>query len=225
MIPTSFPDQREMARLTARMLLEIQAVHFNATEPFILTSGKPSPTYIDCRKLISYPRIRSTLMDFLTVTVMRNAGFEAFDNVAGGETAGIPFGALVAERMALPMTYVRKKPKGYGRNSRIEGVMTEGQRVLLVEDLTTDGGSKISFVDAIRETGAVCKHTAVVFYYGIFPQTEKILGDHGVTLHHLCTWWDVLAEAREQGTFDSATMREVEVFLKSPEVWQEGHTT
>ena len=225
MIPTSFPDQREMARLTARMLLEIQAVHFNATEPFILTSGKPSPTYIDCRKLISYPRIRSTLMDFLTVTVMRNAGFEAFDNVAGGETAGIPFGALVAERMALPMTYVRKKPKGYGRNSRIEGVMTEGQRVLLVEDLTTDGGSKISFVDAIRETGAICKHTAVIFYYSIFPQTEKILGDHGVTLHHLCTWWDVLAEAREQGTFDSATMREVEVFLKSPEVWQEGHTT
>ncbi|MGY9029593.1 MAG: orotate phosphoribosyltransferase [Rhodobacterales bacterium] len=225
MIPTSFPDQREMARLTARMLLEIQAVHFNADEPFILASGKPSPTYIDCRKLISYPRIRSTLMDFLTVTVMRNAGFEAFDNVAGGETAGIPFGALVAERMALPMTYVRKKPKGYGRNSRIEGVMTEGQRVLLVEDLTTDGGSKISFVDAIRETGATCAHTAVIFYYGIFPQTEKILGGHGVTLYHLCTWWDVLTEAREQGTFDSATLREVEAFLKSPEAWQDARSS
>ena len=225
MIPTSFPDQRKMARLTARMLLEIRAVHFNADEPFILASGKPSPTYIDCRKLISYPRIRSTLMDFLTVTVMRNAGFEAFDNVAGGETAGIPFGALVAERMALPMTYVRKKPKGYGRNSRIEGVMTEGQRVLLVEDLTTDGGSKISFVDAIRETGATCAHTAVIFYYGIFPQTEKILGGHGVTLYHLCTWWDVLTEAREQGTFDSATLREVEAFLKSPEAWQDARSS
>ena len=225
MIPTSFPDQREMARLTARMLLEIQAVHFNADEPFILASGKPSPTYIDCRKLISYPRIRSTLMDFLTVTVMRNAGFEAFDNVAGGETAGIPFGALVAERMALPMTYVRKKPKGYGRNARIEGVMTEGQRVLLVEDLTTDGGSKISFVDAIRETGATCAHTAVIFYYDIFPQTEKILGGHGVTLYHLCTWWDVLTEAREQGAFDSATLREVEAFLKSPEAWQDARSS
>ena len=225
MIPTSFPDQREMARLTARMLLEIQAVHFNADEPFILASGKPSPTYIDCRKLISYPRIRSTLMDFLTVTVMRNAGFEAFDNVAGGETAGIPFGALVAERMALPMTYVRKKPKGYGHNARIEGVMTEGQRVLLVEDLTTDGGSKISFVDAIRETGATCAHTAVIFYYGIFTQTEKTLGGHGVTLHHLCTWWDVLTEAREQGTFDSATLREVEAFLKSPEAWQDARSS
>jgi orotate phosphoribosyltransferase len=221
MIPTSYPDQREIARLTARMLLEIKAVHFNADEPFVLASGKPSPTYIDCRKLISFPRIRSTLMDFLTVTVMRNAGFEAFDNVAGGETAGIPFGAWVAERMALPMTYVRKKPKGYGRNARIEGAMSEGQRVLLVEDLTTDGGSKISFVDAIRETGATCAHTAVIFYYGIFPQTEKNLSDHGVTLHHLCTWWDVLAEARAQGIFDSKTLREVEIFLKSPEEWQE----
>ena len=221
MIPTSHPTPEEMARLTARMLLEIKAVHFNAEEPFTLASGLPSPTYIDCRKLISHPRIRSTLMDFLTVTVMRNAGFEAFDNIAGGETAGIPFAALVAERMGLPMTYVRKKPKGYGRNARIEGDMTPGQRVLLVEDLTTDGGSKLSFVDAIRETGATCGHTAVIFYYDIFPQTEKTLGDHGVALHHLCTWWDVLAEAKTQGAFDQATLVEVEKFLNAPTEWQD----
>jgi len=220
MIPTAYPAQDEIARLSARMLLEIEAVHFNADEPFTLASGLPSPTYIDCRKLISFPRIRATLMDFLTVTVMRNAGLEAFDNVAGGETAGIPFAALVAERMALPMTYVRKKPKGYGRNARIEGAMSEGQRVLLVEDLTTDGGSKISFVDAIRDTGATCAHTAVIFYYGIFPETEKTLGDHGVTLHHLCTWWDVLAEARAQGSFDAATLDGVESFLDAPRAWQ-----
>ncbi|MGB3278259.1 MAG: orotate phosphoribosyltransferase, partial [Pseudorhodobacter sp.] len=211
----------EIARLTARMLLEIKAVHFNAQEPFILASGLPSPTYIDCRKLISYPRIRSTLMDFLTVTVMRNAGFEAFDNIAGGETAGIPFAALVAERMALPMSYVRKKPKGYGRNARIEGVMAEGERVLLVEDLTTDGGSKLSFVDAIRDTGAECAHTAVIFYYGIFPDTTQKLADHGVALHHLCTWWDVLAEAKTSGAFDAATLTDVESFLRSPRAWQE----
>ena len=160
-------------------------------------------------------------MDFLTVTVMREAGFEAFDNIAGGETAGIPFAAMVAERMALPMTYVRKKPKGYGRNARIEGAMTEGERVLLVEDLTTDGGSKLSFVDAIRETGASCGHTAVIFYYGIFPETEKTLGDHGVKLHHLCTWWDVLAEARASKAFDDETLKEVEAFLTSPRPWQE----
>ncbi|MGS4943843.1 orotate phosphoribosyltransferase [Meridianimarinicoccus sp. RP-17] len=224
MIPTSFPDRAEIARLSARMLLEIGAVHFNAQEPYIYASGLPGPTYIDCRKLISFPRIRSTLMDFLTVTVMRDAGFEAFDNIAGGETAGIPFAALVAERMGLPMTYVRKKPKGYGRNARIEGVMTEGQRVLLVEDLTTDGGSKISFVDAIRETGASCHHTAVIFYYGIFPETEKTLGDHGVRLHHLCTWHDVLAEARAAGNFDAETLAEVESFLADPRAWQAART-
>ena len=217
MIPSTYPTAEEMARLTARMLWEIEAVNFMKDEPFKLASGQLSPVYIDCRKLISFPRIRSTLMDFLTVTVMRNAGFEAFDNIAGGETAGIPFAALVAERMGLPMTYVRKKPKGYGRNARIEGAMTEGQRVLLVEDLTTDGGSKLSFVDAIRETGATCAHTAVIFYYGIFPETIKTLGDHGVSLHHLCTWWEVLAEAPEK---HAAVLGEVESFLKDPHAWR-----
>ena len=220
MIPTSFPAKEEIARLTAGMLIEIGAIDFNAAEPFTHASGKQAPTYVDCRKLISFPRIRATLMDFMAVSIMREAGFEAFDNVAGGETAGIPFGAMVAERLALPMTYVRKKPKGYGRNARIEGAMTEGQRVLLVEDLTTDGGSKLSFVDAIRETGATCGHTAVIFYYGIFPETIKTLGDHGVALHHLCTWWDVLAEARRMDSFDKTTLDAVEVFLSDPRAWQ-----
>ncbi len=219
MIPTSFPDRATVARLTARMLLDIEAVHFNAEEPFTFASGLRAPTYIDCRKLISYPRIRAALMDFLACRVMEDAGFEAFDNVAGGETAGIPFAALVAERMALPMSYVRKKPKGYGRNARIEGRMTEGERVLLVEDLTTDGGSKLSFVDAIRATGAHCGHTAVIFYYGIFPETEPRLAEHGVKLHYLCTWWDVLAEARHDSVFDAATLDAVEAFLKAPRDW------
>jgi len=223
MIPTTFPPAAEIARLTARALLEVEAVHFNSREPFTLASGLPSPTYIDCRKLISYPRLRATLMDFLAVTVMRDAGFEAFDNVAGGETAGIPFAAFIAERLALPMTYVRKKPKGYGRNARIEGLMTEGQRVLLIEDMTTDGGSKLSFVDAIRETGATCAHTGVIFSYGIFPEITKTLGDHGVTLHALATWWDVLTEARAQGSFDAETLAGVENFLNDPRRWQEKH--
>lgn len=217
-----FPPKDEVARLTARMLLEVKAVNFNAAEPFTYASGLRGPTYIDCRRLLSFPRVRAVLMDFLAATVLREAGFEAFDSVAGGETAGIPFAALVAERLGLPMTYVRKKPKGYGRNARIEGVMGEGDRVLLVEDLTTDGGSKLSFVDAIRETGATCGHTAVIFYYDIFPETTERLAGHGVALHHLCTWWDVLAEARAQGAFDAATLAGVEAFLRDPRGWQAG---
>ena len=216
-------DRAFIAETTAKMLLEVKAVLFWEDKPFIFTSGWASPVYIDCRKLISFPRIRSTLMDFLAVTIMREGGFEAYDNIAGGETAGIPFGAMIAERLALPMTYVRKKPKGYGRNARIEGVMTEGQRVLLVEDLTTDGGSKLSFVDAIRETGATCNATAVIFYYGIFEGVEKALGDHGVQLMYLCTWWDVLAEAKARGAFDAETLDGVEEFLRSPAEWQARH--
>lgn len=218
----TFPPKDEVARLTARMLLEVKAVNFNAAEPFTYASGLKGPTYIDCRRLLSFPRVRAVLMDFLAATVLREAGFEAFDSVAGGETAGIPFAALVAERLGLPMTYVRKKPKGYGRNARIEGVMGEGDRVLLVEDLTTDGGSKLSFVDAIRETGATCGHTAVIFYYDIFPETTGRLAGHGVALHHLCTWWDVLAEARAQAAFDAATLEGVEAFLRDPRGWQAG---
>lgn len=221
MMPASFPDRGEIAILSARMLLEAGAVHFNAREPYIYASGLPGPTYVDCRRLISFPRIRSALMDFLAATVAREAGFEAFDNIAGGETAGIPFAALVAERLALPMTYVRKKAKGHGRNARIEGRMSKGDRVLLVEDLATDGGSKLGFVDAIRGTGAECGHAAVIFYYGIFPETEKTLAAHGIRLHHLCTWRDVLAEARRQESFDSETLAEVEAFLNDPQGWQE----
>jgi orotate phosphoribosyltransferase len=222
MIPTGYPDPQTIARLSAAMLLDAGAVHFNADEPFTYASGAKGPTYVDCRRLISFPRIRTTLMDFLACTVMRNAGLEAFDNIAGGETAGIPFAALMAERMALPMTYVRKKPKGYGKNARIEGAMTEGQRVLLVEDMTTDGGSKLSFVDAIRDTGAECGHTAVIFFYDIHAGVRERLTEHGVTLHQLCTWWDVLAVAREEERFDTATLDEVERFLRDPKGWQAG---
>lgn len=94
MIPTSYPPKEEIARLTAGMLIEIGAIDFNTTELFTHASGKQAPTYVDCRKLISFPRIRATLMDFLTISIMREAGFEQFDNIAGGETAGIPFGFL-----------------------------------------------------------------------------------------------------------------------------------
>lgn len=213
----------EIARLSARMLFEIEAVHFRPQDPFTLASGLASPVYVDCRRIISFPRVRAAIGDFLAATVLREAGFEAFDCIAGGETAGIPFAALVAERLGLPMCYVRKKPKGYGRNARIEGVMAPGDRVLLVEDLATDGGSKLSFVDAIRETGAICAHASVVFSYGIFADTGPKLEAHGLRLHHLCTWWDMLAEARASGRFGAEALDAVGRFLGDPDVWRAEH--
>ncbi len=216
-------DRAEIGRQVARMLLEIEAVHFRPDPPYMLTSGMASPVYIDCRKLISFPRIRAACMDFACSILMRDAGYERFDAVAGGETAGIPFAAWIAERLGLPMLYVRKKPKGFGRDARIEGSIAEGQRVLLVEDLTTDGGSKVSFVNAICEAGAECAHTIVVFYYDIFPEVPDRLAEQGIKLHYLATWRDVLAEARAGAYFEPAAMDAVEAFLDAPLEWSAMH--
>lgn len=219
MISLPMADKKIMARNTASMLLEIQAVHVNAEKPFILTSGAASPVYIDCRKLISFPRIRAALMGYAVSLLSEEVGFEAFDSVAGGETAGIPFAAFLAERMAMPMQYVRKKPKGFGRNAQIEGVLTDGSRTLLVEDLATDGGSKLLFARALRDAGADCKHAFVVFYYDIFKNALDELKDEDLTLHYLATWWDVLAALRDDDAFSEQTVASVETFLHDPKGW------
>jgi orotate phosphoribosyltransferase len=211
------PD--ESAEITAGTLLDIQAVLIRPEEPFVLTSGRVSPVYVDCRRIISFPRARDRLMDLAVETLQRAAGTEAFDVVAGGETAGIPFAAWIAERLDLPMIYVRKKPKGFGRNARIEGTFEEGARVLLVEDLATDGGSKLNFVEAIRQAGGKIAHCFVIFHYGIFPQSTAALAERGVLLHALATWWDVLRVAEDRGELSGQAARQVRAFLEDPEGW------
>ncbi len=220
---TGFPDKEVIAELTAKMLIEVEAVRFMTDKPFIFTSGWASPVYTDCRRLISFPRVRQTLVDFGVATVMRNVGLEQFDGVAGGETAGIPFAAWMADRLMLPMQYVRKKPKGFGRNAQIEGHIAEGDRVLLVEDMTTDGRSKVNFCKALRAAGATVEHVFVFFFYDIFPEGKTIMSDLGVTLHALATWWDVLEVAKKSGKFDKAKLKEVEKFMKDPAAWSKAH--
>jgi orotate phosphoribosyltransferase len=218
-----FPEKKVMAELTAKMLLEVEAVRFMTDKPFIFTSGWASPVYTDCRRLISFPRVRRTLIDFGASMVLREAGFEQFDSVAGGETAGIPFAAWMADRLMLPMQYVRKKPKGFGRNAQIEGEIKPGERVLLVEDMTTDGRSKVNFCRALRDAGAVVEHVFVFFFYDIFPEGRKVFTDLGVTLHALATWWDVLAVAKQSGKFDKARLADVEEFMNDPAAWSKAH--
>jgi orotate phosphoribosyltransferase len=224
MVPTtSFPDKKVVAELTAKMFLEVEAVRFMADKPFIFTSGRASPVYTDCRRLISFPRVRNTLMDFGTSTVLREIGFESIDAVAGGETAGIPFAAWMSDRLGLPMQYVRKQAKGFGRNAQIEGHIEEGQRVLLVEDMATDGGSKVNFCNALRTAGAKVDHVFVLFYYDIFPEGKKILGDLGITMHYLTTWWDILAVAKASGKFSAKMLEQVEAFMRDPNAWSKAH--
>lgn len=220
---TTFPDKTLIAELTAKMLLEVEAIRINVAEPFITTSGWATPVYTDCRKLISYPRLRNTLMDFAVSTIMRNIGFEHLDGIAGGETAGIPFAAWVADRLMLPMQYVRKKPKGFGRRAQIEGDFSEGDNILLVEDMATDGKSKFLFCNALRDAGANVKHAFVIFYYDTFAHSQAMFDENGVTLHRLTTWWDVLKVCKDHQLYDNATIGEIESFLHNPTAWSAKH--
>jgi len=220
---SSFLDRKTIAELTARMYLDTGAVRFMTDKPFIFTSGWASPVYNDSRWLISFPDVRTTLMDLMIAGIDRDIGRNKIDAVAGGETAGIPFAAWVADRLHLPMQYVRKKPKGFGRGSQIEGQLLPGQRVLLVEDLATDGRSKVNFVKAIRDAEGHCEHCFVLFFYDIYKDSRRILGDLGVTLHALTTWWDVLAVAKASGKFDPKMLAEVEAFMHDPAGWSKAH--
>ena len=218
-----FLDKKTIAELTARMYLDTGAVRFMADKPFIFTSGWASPVYNDSRWLISFPDVRSAIMGYAVNAIDRDIGRTNIDAVAGGETAGIPFAAWVADRMHLPMQYVRKKAKGFGRGAQIEGQLLPGQRVLLVEDLATDGRSKVNFVKAIRDADGQCDHCFVVFFYNIYKEGEKILSDLGVNLHALTTWRDVLAVAKKMDKFEQKMLAEVEKFIDDPAGWSKAH--
>ncbi len=208
---------------TARLLLDIKAVNFRPGEPYTLTSGWASPVYIDCRRVISFPEARKRIIRLACEKLDRDIGFATIDAVAGGETAGIPYAAWIAEAESKPMLYVRKKPKGFGRDAQIEGHLTDGQRVLLVEDLATDGGSKVTFVDALRGAGAEVTDIFVVFFYGAFPGAEDTMKGLGVTLHYLATWENVLKAAEVGQYFDQDAIDGVRGFLDDPIGWSKAH--
>lgn len=216
-------DKKRIAKETAAILLKTEAIKISTTEPFTYVSGRKGPVYCDCRRPISFVEERNTLMDY-GAEILRQCG-EPIDILAGGETAGIPYAAFMAERLQKPMVYVRKKPKGYGRMAQIEGEMAEGTNpnVALIEDLQTDGGSKRVFIDALREAGATIKHAFVIFHYGIFEASKKNMADMGITLHNLCDWWDVLAYMKDENTHDAATIQSLEAFLNDPIAWSVAH--
>jgi orotate phosphoribosyltransferase len=214
------PEASDAAEITSRILLDTKAVLFNPDQPFTFTSGRVSPVYVDCRRLISFPRARNTLMDLASALIEREIPRGSLDVVAGGETAGIPFAAWISDRLGLPMIYVRKKPKGFGRNEQIEGEMAEGARVLLVEDLASEGTSKLNFIHAIRNAGGQVGHTFVIFHYGIFPQSVTSLEAEGVKLHALATWWDVLKVANGLGYFTAEQYSAIRSFLERPDSWR-----
>jgi len=219
-MPVKLVDRKERA---AELLLDIEAVHYWSDQPFIFTSGWASPVYIDCRKLISTPLQRREIIQLAAEEIDRHIGRDGFDLLAGGETAGIPFAALLADYFYAPLIYVRKQPKGFGRLNQIEGSLDAGKRVVLVEDLTTDAKSKINFCAALKRAGAVVDHAVVVFYYGVYPDAEANLKEAGIVLHALTDWKTTLDVAEARGYFDAAQVKVVREFLADPPTWSKAH--
>jgi orotate phosphoribosyltransferase len=206
--------------LIAQMLLEIEAVHYYTSKPFVLTSGTLSPVYVDIRRLISFPSQRKTVLAVAHALIGQALSGEKFDVIAGGETAGIPYAAWLADQLTLPMIYVRKAAKGFGRESQIEGRLPKGSRVLLVEDLLFDAQSKINFCQAIRREGAQVEHVLVVFDYGSAASKEN-LAKHSITAHALCDWPTLLAVGEERGHFSADQVNDIRAFLADPKKWSD----
>ncbi|MFQ6089902.1 MAG: orotate phosphoribosyltransferase [Candidatus Bipolaricaulia bacterium] len=213
----------------AHFLLETGAVLIDLERPFKLVSGRRSPVYVDCRRLISFPGAREAVTQGFIRLIEREIGLDGIEVIAGGETAGIPFAALLAQRLKRPMIYVRKEPKGYGvgrpagrrqpaEGAQIEGVLESGQWVLLVEDLVTDGGSKLRFKEGIERAGGIVKDCLTVFEYlserAGLRRARDVLKEHGLRLHSLADWDEVLQLAAAEGRFSAAEIEQVLEFLQ-----------
>jgi orotate phosphoribosyltransferase len=197
------------------LLWEIGAIKVNLDDPFKLVSGNFSPIYINCRLVLSEPSFMQLFAGFAKIICERNGIL--FNLVAGGETAGIPFAAYIAQSQSLPMIYVRKKAKGYGIASQVEGTIHEGQRVLLVEDLITDAGSKINFINAIRAAGGVVEDTLVLF--DRLQGGRELLEEVGVRLHIITNMDEVLGAGREAEFLSAENLKAVQDYFQDPSLW------
>jgi len=207
-----------MSKDIAELLLDIDCVKFSFKNYFTLTSGLKSPVYVDCRKIISFVDERNTILDnAIDYFTKKNI---KFDLVAGGETAGIPYAAIISQKLKKPMLYVRKKPKGFGKNQQIEGEFNEKQKAILIEDLATDGGSKVIFVEAMRKEGLIVEDIFVIFYYDIFNFEDSALAKLNVKIHSLCTWNDIISVIEKRNLFSSNEVNNLKNFLHNPDDWR-----
>ena len=214
---TSEPIREEFQKIGALLLWHLGAIKVNTANPFRLVSGNYSPIYINCRALISSP----TFTDLFAAATrfMFSRQRVEFDVLAGGETAGIPFAAFLARVFGLPMIYVRKAAKAHGLASQIEGTLSQGSRVLLVEDLITDAGSKLSFISGIREAGAVVEDALVVF--DRLQGGREVLARKGVRLHAVTDMAVALSAAATAGFLAPSAAASVEEYRNSPREWHE----
>lgn len=205
----------DIAAEVARNLLKIKAVKLSPNEPFTWASGILSPIYCDNRVALSHPEVRSFIKNCLA-TVSRSFG--EFDVVAGVATAGIPHGALLADVLEKPFIYVRNTAKDHGRRNRIEGELHPGQRVLIIEDLISTGGSCLQAVDAVREAGASVAGVLAIFQYG-FEKAKTAFAEKNTDFQTLTNYDALVQEAVKSGYISAGDLSTLKKWRENPDGW------
>lgn len=204
--------------IVAEKLIQIQALKINVQAPFTWASGWKSPVYCDNRKLLSFPHVRDYIKSELANTIME--AFPEAEALAGVATAGIPHATLAADLLKLPLIYVRNKPKGHGLGNQIEGVLTPGQKVVVVEDLVSTGKSSLEAVQALREAGAEVIGMCALFTYG-FPQADEAFEKAGVSLITLSNYSALMDYAIDKAIVTATEKEELAAWRLQPATWRQ----
>lgn len=205
-----------MKKIIAESLLEIKAVSLKPNEPFTWTSGIISPIYCDNRLTLSYPEIRKKIAAGLAEIIKEK--FPGTELIAGTATAGIPHAAWVSEILDLPMCYVRSKAKGHGKGNQIEGKAEKGQKVVVVEDLISTGGSVITAVEALRKAGCEVLGVVSIFTYELAKGKER-MEEENITAYSLTNYSTLVEVASEKGYIEASDMDKLMEWRKNPENW------
>src|SRR5882757_1074180 len=208
----------DIGAATARLLIEAGAIQISRDRPYVLAAGWASPVYVDCRLLIGEPRFRKEAVRLAAAAVHSMIAPGSFDALAGAETAGMPFASWLADTLDVPLRYVRKRPLGIGHNAQVEGGPVDGLRVLLIDDLTTDATSKVSFATGLRQAGADVTDVLTIFYHSAFPGASERLAETGLTLHPLATWDDIM-RIDLSGRLNAGDRAHILEFLDDPIAW------
>ena len=206
--------EKKISNETASILLKKKCIEFSFKKKFQLTSGRKSIVYCDCRKIISYTNERDKLISFALKKIKLDKTLNTLTNIAGGESAGIPYASLLAQKLKLPLSYIRKERKKFGKKSQIEGNIKYNDKVLLVEDLITDGSSKYNFIEAVEEVGGRIKAIFVIFNYGINKEFLEYNGKK-IKIISLAKWEDVLNILKLKNIFPQKEISSIVNFLSS----------
>lgn len=201
----------------ALSLLKNEAVRLRPEEPFKWASGWNSPIYCDNRLTLSFPESRNLIRDGLVDLIRTH--YPQCECIAGVATAGIPQAAIIADNMNLPMIYVRPKPKDHGMQNLIEGKVTKGQKIVVIEDLISTGGSSLKAVEALQDGGFEVLGMIGIFTYG-FQLAADNFAKAGVTLHTLCNYDELIKEAQLNGYVKQDQLETLGEWRKSPETWK-----